>query len=351
MGQIIGTCGYGSTGSSAICDLLKEFEDVQVIGDFEFSLIYYPDGLQDLDWHINKKCAKVYSSLSIDRFRRLTSSRGFFRSINKSKLNNLTDEFLDKIIQIKYHGLGGEDRDKLEWFFRRGASIAMSKLIKKLKIKKVPELFFYLICHKREISVCPENFIQAAKEYVSAILDVVGYNEQKKVTLLNQPFAGNNPLLGFKYFNEPKAIIVDRDARDCYLFGKMFLRNRGIYIPVDTVENFIKWYKAMRTCPDKTIYERNDILFMNFEELVYDYENAVKKVADFCELDKWVNKGEFFKPNWSRNNTKLFLKYKGFEEDIAKIEKELPEYIFPFENYQDIEAVGEMFFGSQSRRG
>lgn len=34
----IGVCGYGNTGASAVCDILKEFEDVQVFSDFEFDL-------------------------------------------------------------------------------------------------------------------------------------------------------------------------------------------------------------------------------------------------------------------------------------------------------------------------
>jgi hypothetical protein len=173
-----------------------------------------------------------------------------------------------------------------------------------------------------------------------------------KVNVIDQPFEPSNPLPAFKYFDMPKAIIVDRDPRDVYLFGKNFLKKaRGVVLyPVDDVESFISWYKAVRTSPDKLLHEREDCLFINFEELIYDYENAVKKVSEFCGIKEWGHKGEFFKPNWSRNNTQLFNKYKGFEKDIAKIEMELPEFIFHFHNYPDTISEGEMFFGSQSRR-
>jgi hypothetical protein len=96
--------------------------------------------------------------------------------------------------------------------------------------------------------------------------------------------------------------------------------------------------------------ERDDVIFFNFEELVYDYENTSKRVAEFVGVTERIHKGEYFKPSHSRNNTQLFKKYTGFESDIKKIEKELPEYIFPFENYPDIEPEGGMFSGSQRRK-
>ncbi|MCL2096539.1 MAG: sulfotransferase domain-containing protein [Oscillospiraceae bacterium] len=219
------------------------------------------------------------------------------------------------------------------------------------KPKRIPERLFQVFFPKREISVRPRNFDAAAKEYINALLDSMGRDESK-TTVIDQLFCANNPAKGFKYVDNPKAVVVDRDPRDCYLFCKIFLKSRGagLYAATDTVEDFISWFKAMRTEPDG-LREREDILFMNFEELLYDYDNSVPKIAEFCGVSRHTAKGEFFKPKWSRNNSQLFKKYKGYEEDIGKIEKELPDYLFPFEKYPDIETEGEMFFGNQSKRG
>jgi hypothetical protein len=349
--QIIGVCGYSSSGSSAVTDLLREFSDANVLDSLEFSLTYYPDGLDDLDWHLNHNFGKHFQALPIRRFRRLTGSRGFMRKIDKNTMNALTDEFLQKIIQVRWKGTSAAERDRLSWFIRRALSIFAARVSKLLRLSKMPKIYFLLSCYESELAARPENFGTAAAEYVNALLDAMG-RDKNKITVLNQPFCGNNPAKSFKYFGSPKAVVVDRDPRDCYLFSKLYLRGRGagMQIASDTAYDFIKWFKTVRTEPDG-LRERGDILFINFEQMIYDYENTVQKIAEFCGVSSHTNKGGCFMPAWSRNNSQLFKKYKGYEKDIAEIERELPGYLFPFEKYPDIKPEGEMFFGSQSRRG
>ena len=67
--MIIGSCGYGATGSSVLTDLLREFDDVQVYDEFEFVLAYMVDGLEDLEYHLMKQYAKNCSGdYAIERF-------------------------------------------------------------------------------------------------------------------------------------------------------------------------------------------------------------------------------------------------------------------------------------------
>ena len=56
--MIIGSCGYGATGSSVLTDLLREYDDIQVYDNFEFVIAYRVDGLQDLEYHLMKQYAK-----------------------------------------------------------------------------------------------------------------------------------------------------------------------------------------------------------------------------------------------------------------------------------------------------
>ena len=52
--MIIGSCGFGGTGSSVLTDLLSEYDDVDVKDSFEFVLPYISDGLEDLEYHLMK---------------------------------------------------------------------------------------------------------------------------------------------------------------------------------------------------------------------------------------------------------------------------------------------------------
>lgn len=72
--MIIGSCGYGATGSSVLTDLLSEYDNVQLFDSFEFVVAYRVDGLQDLEYHLMKQYAKCASGdYAIKRFRDWTS--------------------------------------------------------------------------------------------------------------------------------------------------------------------------------------------------------------------------------------------------------------------------------------
>ena len=195
-----------------------------------------------------------------------------------------------------------------------------------------------------ELGIKPDNFDQAARTFISDIIDAMG-RDTSRITVLDQPFEGCNPVKSFKFFDSPKAIVVNRDPRDHYLLAKKYMRPRGdgYQIPCDNADDYIKFYRLIHKSPPD-LKDRSDILFINFEELVYDYENAAKKIMDFAGITKHIHKGKYFKPNHSRNNTQLFKKFTGLETDIKKIEQELQEYLFPFENYPDIEPKGKMFY-------
>jgi hypothetical protein len=197
----------------------------------------------------------------------------------------------------------------------------------------------------------PESFLSASRDFICDILSAMGKKENL-VTVLDQPFEGCNPVKSFKFFENPKAIIVDRDPRDLYLFIKYFLRPRGregYQVPCDNVDVFIEYFRlSHKTPPD--LRSRDDLLYINFESLIYDYDNTVKKIADFAGVFNHVHKQKYFKPARSKNNTQLFKKYSCYEADIKKIEKELPEYLFPFDDYPDIKPEGGMFWGSEVKK-
>ena len=48
----IGACGFSSTGSSAVTDILKEYDDNVVLDKAEFTLTWCADGIEDLHYHM-----------------------------------------------------------------------------------------------------------------------------------------------------------------------------------------------------------------------------------------------------------------------------------------------------------
>lgn len=350
--MLIGVCGFTSTGSSAVVDFLKEYDALSVIGDKEFTLPYYPDGLEDLDYHLNSNCSKYTSSVvAIERFRRHMENYWFNQTQSaekKRKLIDATDGFIEKLVQVSWNGYGSSD-------LQIGGGIFSNKSIDKffyrlMKGRVIPHLeklssndMDGFLRHRMEFSIRPENFDTEVHYFVKQILSICGADFTKPI-VLNQPFSGNDPEKSFKYFDNPVAIVVDRDPRDNYMFAKKFLRRKGRQIPTDTVENFVAYYKNMRNNQPYQI-ENKRILNVKFEDMVYRYDETVKLINDFCGLNGEKRVRKIFDPNMSINNTQVYKRYPEYAEDIKYIEEMLSEYLYPFEQYGEMEIKGKMFSG------
>ena len=350
--MVIGVCGFTSTGSSAVVDYLKEYDKFCVLDNKEFILPYYPDGLEDLDIHLNRYCSKYTGSVvAIERFRRHMQNYWINRtgSMERRRLiNQATAEFLAKIVQVSWLGYGSSDlqlgggiysgKSKTVFAYQIAKSIVIPCLE---KISKRDHDSF--LRHRMEFSMMPENFDQEAIVFIKKILAAYGADFTKPL-VLNQPFAGNDPEKSFKYFEDPIAIVVDRDPRDNYLFAKKFLRRQGRQIPTDSVEKFVLYYKHMR---ENQPYKRNNnrVLTLHFEDMVYRYDETIQIINEFCGLKGEEKARTLFVPNMSINNTQVFKRYPEFKDDIRYIEENLTEYLYPFEEFGDIEITGQMFSG------
>ena len=135
MNRIIGVCGNYSTGSGAYSDLLKEFDDAQVLDAIEFVFTYYPDGLETLDFHINDYRKYMSSYVAIVRFKKLVYWLG--RKFTKKKdIKIILDKFLENIVQMSWKGYGYVDvltRASFEIFFKR----CLFFIAKKLRFNKM----------------------------------------------------------------------------------------------------------------------------------------------------------------------------------------------------------------------
>ncbi len=351
--MIIGACGYIGTGSSLVTDLLKEYEEIQPLDFFEFMISYYPDGLEDLEYQINTHRIKHMSSVvAIERFKKAYYNALYDSSFDKNvweKISKATNCFIDDIAQITYQGgsaldyqLFGKGKQFRSKNLNRPMWTIGGKLKKRGLLYKNTEHTWGL--HEYKFAMDDLDFSSKANAYINEIIKAFGMDVEGKV-LLDQPFSATNPLASMKYFgDDAKAIIIDRDPRDVYIAFKAarLLYNNGYQIPADDVDKFISFYRKLR---EKVYWKDNsNILMLNMESFIYEYDKTVSIVEEFCGLERNVRKYEFFNPQKSIANTQLIKKYPQYKNDIKIISDELKEFLFPFEDYGEVDTSGRIFF-------
>lgn len=145
----------------------------------------------------------------------------------------------------------------------------------------------------------------------------------------------------FLFFDEPKAIIVDRDPRDLYAFYHKVLVDECRFLPIDNVKLFVEQYRRIRM-NQKRIDDESK-LFVNFEDLIYNYEETKDRIIAFCGLKNHTYPKKYLNPAKSINNTQLYKMYPEMSEDVKYIEENLKEYLFDFSKYGEVRHDGTIF--------
>lgn len=342
--MIIGSCGFGGTGSSVFTDLLREYDGIQVFDNFEFTLAYRVDGLQDLEFHLVKQYSKTSSGdYAIKRFLDMSKcyKTPFINKPCKGRtFYKLSKKYIGNIEQLHYRGI--ETVDMLTPNIMRNIFAFFSK---KLFMKFFQKLFrkrlYWWPSRTIHFSIKPNNFYEATYDYIDSILISMGADLNKPICL-DQPFEGNNPEQSMVFFRDSYAVIIDRDPRDLYLEYKYATNVDAKFFPHSNVDDFILYYRNLRQG-----YNDNDrTVRIRFEEFIYEYDESIKKLESIVPLGNHLTPRKWFDPNKSINNTQLIRKHPEDLEAIKKIEKELSEFLFPFENYPDVKITGKQFSGS-----
>lgn len=337
--MIIGVCGFGYTGSGAVLDYLREFEGIQVLDDVEFTWVSGVDGLIDLDYHLNHPHTRTSDSIyALSRYRKkaVNSFWRYRRVFDSRVLLDSTDKFLDSITQVSWNWyISGSNK-----FIEKRFKPILKRIITEIEERLGQQIDCWPL-QKVSLSVFPSNFEEAAKIHVKELLSALGADFTRPV-VIDQAFAGNNPQACFKFYDDPYAVLVDRDPRDTYVFAKEMLAGRNHFMPIETVQDFVIYYKALR---DKQPYkaENERVLYLRFEDLIYNYENTTTRLKDFLHLPEISTPKKYFDPSRSIANTQIWKRYPKYEKDINYIEKELSEYLFDFSKYANVEVKGAMF--------
>ena len=340
--MIIGACGFGSTGSSAVTDYLLEFGNVQVLDQMEFTWVSGVDGLIDLDYHLNHPHNRTRDSIcAIHRFKKKVerSLRGYEKwgKIDAQVFAESAERFIEDITQVKWKWYVGTPNN----FIEKGLQAVAKKRIKKRELKTGKQVDWWPL---KDVffSVMPKNFDEAARKHVKELIAAMGADFSKPI-ILDQPFAGNNPQACFKFFEDPYAIVVDRDPRDNYVFANTKLVGKlPHFMPIQPVEDFVKYYRALRD--GQPYKEKNErVLSIKFEDMVYNYEATTAQIRSFLKLPDNPHPKSIFDPELSVANTQVYKRFPEFYKDIAIIERELSEYLYDFSKYPTPDFSKKMF--------
>ncbi|MDE1326591.1 hypothetical protein L9W97_15745 [Vibrio aestuarianus] len=329
--------GYMFSGKSAFSDLMREF-DGYLVPDYrtEFDLVRVSGGLLDLRGCIVDNWSPIRADASVKKFKKtinvLSRTPKGFRKLYQSgfgyekiypNIDLATSKFISELIC---------DSWRMKWPYALvdldGFAIFKTKLKAKLEKKFAwPEVEFNLISG--------HEFDKKAQAYIKELLCYKLPSNVDTVVTHNalEPY---NPELGIDLFGVAKSIVIDRDVRDIYMTS--ITLNPGYNDDVDTfkkisgsfnIDSFIKRQKLLRQIkPNK---RETRVLRINFEDLVYKYDDTISEIINFLEIDqsKHVLKGMYFNPEASKKNTKLWLNCdKKVRAEISKIERELSDYCY-----------------------
>lgn len=337
MNKVVFSVGYMGSGSSAITDLLSEIEGYESAnGNFEYVLMHCPNGMFDLEDKLLHGNNALRSDEALHAFYEcmftLYSCKHFgvgdYKHRVGTKFIDYCKDFINELTISK--------NSEGYWYFQENPNQIM--LVKKA-IKKI--LFFLslkkfkggpVLRYKEMWMAYPsdEEFYTAAKSFLNNFFQELGIKE--KNLILDQFLLPHNLWRFEHYFDDNcKAIVVDRDPRDVFLLNKYFWKKLKYPIPYSyDVTEFCIHYKKMRECEIKT--NNVNILRIHFEDLVYKYNDTIKQIFDFLNIEEklHIKKKTKLVPEKSLKNTQLFIRDSSFKKEAQYIETHLSEYLYEF---------------------
>lgn len=325
--KVLDLSGYMFSGKHALNLLIKELDGYAVPEfDLEFNLLRVQDGIMDLEKALVDDWSLIRSNSAIKRYKKLikkfdgTYSKfpyflfnfhtDYYQTMFKNKFSELSNQYVKNLTTASWQSdwpYPLYDMNNFESFSR--------KIKKRFGDKEK--------AYQNEYNLVDgENFYKYTKEYLHELLSNFDeVNNKTKTIVTNNAFEPFNPSRCLNYFADAKCIVVKRDPRDMYATGIDYAKmSHG-----DRIENFIDRFLVQQRNTNKNI--NKNILYLQYEDLILDYENTILKVFNFLEIDKskHILKGKYLKPEESKRFIGIYKKIKN-QDDIKLIEKKLKDY-------------------------
>lgn len=345
--MILDITSFGWSGSGAYHDLMREFDNMELAceGDWEFSLLWDVDGIYDLDHKLCHKCCRIYDSdMAFQRFLhrvKIISKEpmmGYTKIFPNDQFYELCKEYIDKLVKIRFTANSFNDviyyshkfNGLIQNYNKLTRLLFGNRLVRKIFGTTLLEGLLYYKTHEMLVAYKPNDFMNITQDFIQKIIDRAR-NDRNKIFVSDQMLPPDNQDLFLKYFKESlKTIIVRRDPRDTFI--AMHESGRFPYpIPLD-IDDFIWFYKTIVIDSKKPDTENS--ISLNFEDLIYNYEETIAKISKLVNLGKHVYQNKYFNPEISKNNTQLFRLFTKYSHEIGKIEKELPDALYNFDKFE-----------------
>lgn len=297
---IVSCTGAGYSGSSAITDLLAEFNKCTAFGgtdvsdrdksgiSYEIDFFRNANGILDLE----KYCTTEYSYY-------ITQDYYIRQFLIQALMNyNMQCPFYDDYYLGQTY-----------------------KFVKKLIDYSIPEKSKLNNATITLKTISKKEFRKLACEYMDEIFKNVN---SKEYLVFDQFLTISNPddELFSDYFKSYKQIFVWSDPRDMYIRG--LAHDCQWWLPEDP-ELFVKFFKRNS---EKYFNSNNpNLLIICFDELIHNYEETLVKIMKFLNLTEHehVKKFEYFNPERSIKNTGLWKNFKN-QDAINYIYNNLKDY-------------------------
>lgn len=325
----IACVGYHGTGAGVIDDLLREFDNIaQGRYESESRYLHDADGISDLEYNLVENPHRLNSGYAVRRF--LAYAKMNNRQLSKVYGNNwleLAKQYVFSITKFEYSGHKGHETSL---YSRWEHYIAF---IKKVYDKLHPPRFrnpawhdYYPGHTTLHAKLTKSEFLYKTRKFVDELCETIPHRQSDEFVVIDQMFPGNNIERYLKYVRDVKVVIVDRDPRDLYI------RQRSLpdhVLPNDPYQ-FCMYYRDIR--PNKDFVAPANVLCVSFEDMIYKYDEMVRKVLTFLEIDPkhHISPKSHFDPSISIKGTKTWLEYPEYSEDIKVIVKELPEFLYNY---------------------
>mgnify|MGYP002518478846 FL=1 len=349
MKRIIVPTGYMGSGSSAITDLVSEFENCQnEYKSYEYVMMHCPNGVFDLEDKLLVGNNALRSDEAIRSFelqmQKLYNKKfwwvGNYKKIISPNFMNITNAYISRIQEFNFQGY---------WYTHEELN---SSMFLKLLIRKPLKIFFgNKIKFKKILKysdgmrisyIKPDKFYHETHEYIYKLIEEI--SQGKENIILDQFLLPYNLFRVDNYFDDSlKVIVVERDPRDVFIINKYIWQEKQICVPFPLdVYEFCEFYQKMRESEKQCT--SNKVLRVKFEDLIYNYDKELQKITKFLNFSssEHINKKTRFNPEISIKNTQLFRKEE-YQEESKIIEEKLKKYLynFPYEINNDVKKTVE----------
>lgn len=330
--KTITVCSYYGTGSSAVTDFLSEFDIVKSLTNFEFRFAHDPDGLRELEFNLVENFNRHNSGHALKRYKKFVNyySAHFmaprYETFFQGQWKKTSYEYIDSLTDFSFPGIWQFDYyDKGQWweFWHK----LPNRILHKLHIGD-SESEMGMWHHEVTLASHPteEKFLTYTRKYTDKLLSLAN-KENLPFLIVDQLLPSSNIEKHMRYFSNIIAFVVDRDPRDLYLLAKY--KWNSTIVPLD-IDLFCKWFEYSRSTRIKENWDKNKICFIQFEDLIYKYDETTSKIMKFIGLEECnhITPKSMFDPAKSIKNTRLWVQNPEWAKDADLIAERLPQYLY-----------------------